>query len=230
VSAPRTADVLDARGLHCGYLGHPVVRDLSIQVRVGEVVALLGANGAGKTTTLKTLAGEIPAISGEVRIAGKLTTQPMHIRTRNGLAYVSEERPIFAKLSTADNLRLGRCNVEKAVSLFPELVPLLSRRAGQLSGGEQQMLTVARALAREPRILLADELSLGLAPKVLIRLLDALRSAADTDGVGVLLVEQHVHQALRYADHVYVLTRGELTMSGTAAEVGPRLHESYLGH
>lgn len=132
------------------------------------------------------------------------------------------------QLSTSDNLKVGRCDVEHAVGLFPELVPLMRRRGGLLSGGEQQMLTLARALARRPRLLLADELSLGLAPLVVTRLLTAVRAAADEQRVGVLLVEQHVKQALRVADMVYVMRRGRIVLRGTPDQVADKLEDTYL--
>jgi branched-chain amino acid transport system ATP-binding protein len=214
--------------MSAGYHGHPVVHDVDLEVHAGEVVALLGPNGAGKTTTLMTLAGAFPAISGEVVFDGHRTKAPLHRRARRGLGIVTEERSIFPQLTTAENLRVGRCDVEAALEFFPELSPLLRRRAGLLSGGEQQMLTLARALARKPRLMLADELSLGLAPLMVTRLLQAVRHAADTTGVGVLLVEQHVRQALRVADRVYVLRRGSIVLQGKADEVAGRLEEAYF--
>jgi branched-chain amino acid transport system ATP-binding protein len=132
------------------------------------------------------------------------------------------------RLSVRDNLRLGRGDMDVALAMFPELVPLLGRIAGKLSGGEQQMLTLARALSRRPRLLLADELSLGLAPLVVPRLLEAVRRAADEDGLGVLLVEQHVRQALRYADRVIVLRRGAVALTGPADQVADRIEDAYL--
>jgi branched-chain amino acid transport system ATP-binding protein len=205
-----------------------VVTDLDLEVHPGEVVALLGPNGAGKTTTLMALSGAIRPISGKVFFAGAEEKRPLHTRARNGLAFVTEERAVFMGLTTADNLRVAGCDVRRVMALFPELEKLLNRKASQLSGGEQQMLSLGRALARRPQLLLADELSLGLAPLVVERLLRAVRAAADEDGVGVLLVEQHVHQALRFADRVYALRRGRLVVAGTAEEVAPRLEEAYL--
>jgi branched-chain amino acid transport system ATP-binding protein len=219
--------LLEALGLSAGYHGHAIVHDLDLTVGAGEVVALLGANGAGKTTTLLTLAGELPPLGGEIRCDGKRTTFSLHTRAREGLGFVTEERSVFMSLSVRDNLRVGRGDTDQALELFPELRALLNRRAGLLSGGEQQMLTLARALARNPRLLLADELSLGLAPQVVQRLLQAVRRAAD-GGIGVLLVEQHVKQALKIADRVCVMRRGELVLEGTAAEVAPRLQQAYL--
>jgi branched-chain amino acid transport system ATP-binding protein len=189
---------------------------------------MLGQNGAGKSTTLLTLAGHLRPLSGTITISGKAVSGPPHTRAQEGLAFVPEGRSVFGGLSTRDNLRVGRCEVDDATALFPELKPLLGRPAGKLSGGEQQMLSLGRALARHPDLLLADELSLGLAPLVVTRLLEAVRAAADERGMGVLLVEQHVQQALRYADRIYILRRGTIVRSGTVAEVTPYLEEAYL--
>lgn len=222
---------LAAQALDAGYNGHPVVHGLDLEVLPGQVVALLGPNGAGKTTTMLTLAGDLAALGGEVRLHGEPVRSPLHRRAKQGLALVTEERSVFMQLSVADNLRLGRCSRKLALSLFPELEPLLRRRAGLLSGGEQQMLTLARALAREPKVLLADELSLGLAPLLVGRLLQAVRQAADERGVAVLLVEQHVKQVLRVADRAYVMQRGHVAVSGTADEVRERMadvEETYI--
>jgi branched-chain amino acid transport system ATP-binding protein len=217
--------LLVARNISAGYHGHPIVHDLDLAVKEGEITVLLGPNGAGKTTTLLTLSGDLPQLAGEVLIDGEVTTAPLHRRANRGLSFVTEERSVFMRLSVAENLRVGRTDVGRALDLFPELVPLMRRRAGLLSGGEQQMLSLARALARGPRILLIDELSLGLAPLVVIRLLDAVRKAAHEDGVGVLLVEQHVKQALRVADEVLVMQRGAIVLSGKTADVSSRLAE-----
>lgn len=188
-------------------------------MRPGEVVGLLGANGAGKTTTLLALAGDLQLIDGEVRLFGSTTNSPLHARAAAGLAFVTEERSVFMKLSVKDNLRLGRVDPDVALSMFPELNPLLGRLAGNLSGGEQQILTLARALARSPKVLLGDELSHGLAPLIVRRLLDAVRTASNETGIGVLLVEQHVQELARVADRMYVMQRGEIVMSGTSVEV-----------
>jgi sulfate-transporting ATPase len=221
-----SAPLLAARGLHAGYGDLAAVRDLDLSVAAGEVVALIGPNGAGKTTTLLTLAGELAPLRGEVQWAGRVVSArraPLYRRAREGLAFVPEERAVIPVLSTGANLRLGRGSVEDAVAFFPELEPLLRRRAGLLSGGEQQMLSLARALASKPRVLLIDELSLGLAPMLVARLLAAVRAAADRDGVGVLLVEQHAVEALAHADRVVVLRRGQVEMAGSAADLLGRL-------
>jgi ABC-type branched-subunit amino acid transport system ATPase component len=223
--------LIQAAGLSAGYNGQPVVRDLNLEVQPGEVVALFGPNGAGKTTTLLTLAGDLPAIEGTVYMDGKPAPPSLHLRARNGVSFVTEERSVFMEMTVEENLRVARVDTDRALTLFPELGRLMPRRAGLLSGGEQQMLTLGRALARKPRLLLVDELSLGLAPLIVGRLLEALRTAAD-QGVGILLVEQHVDQALRYADRVYVMERGQVILKGSTAEVADRVHEieaSYLG-
>ena len=151
-TGPQPGEVLlEAKGLSCGYGSMSVVRGLDLPVVAGEVAALIGPNGAGKTTTLLTLAGELSPISGEVRWAGQPTTAPMHRRCSQGLSYVTEERSVIMKLTAYENLRLAGVTIENATSLFPELEPLLKRPAGLLSGGEQQMLTVARHSAAIPR-------------------------------------------------------------------------------
>ncbi len=223
------APVLELRGLSAGYDDLAVVRDIDLKVMRGEIVALLGANGTGKSTTILTAAGELPPIGGEVRWRGTVTTAPLHVRARMGLAFVPEERSVLMGMSVRDNLLLGAGGVERAVELFPELDPLLATRAGLLSGGEQQMLSLARALAANPVALLLDELSLGLAPLVVDRLFAALRRAADQDGVAVLLVEQQARRAMAVADRWYLLRRGAVAASGNAADGIAAVESLYLG-
>jgi len=206
-----------------GYGKMAVVHDMDLHVDAGEVVALIGANGAGKTTTLLTLAGELSPLAGEVRMLGEPTNAPMHARCRSGLGYVTEERSVIMGLSVADNLKLARVAPADAFRYFPSLERIMDRRAGLCSGGEQQMLTLARALGREPKVLLADELSLGLAPILVTNLFQAIRDAADQRGVGVLLVEQHVRQALKIADRVYVIARGRIGLTGRSEDVAGQL-------
>jgi branched-chain amino acid transport system ATP-binding protein len=222
-TAVDTRALIEARGLSAGYGKMAVVHQVDLRVDPGEVVALVGANGAGKTTTLLALAGELSPLGGEVRFLGEPTRSPMHVRCRNGLGYVTEERSVIMDMSVADNLKLARVEPPVAFQYFPLLERIMGRRAGLCSGGEQQMLSLARALGREPKILLADELSLGLAPILVTNLLHAVRAAADERGVGVLLVEQHVRQALKIADRVCVMERGRVVLSGTTAEVAGQL-------
>jgi sulfate-transporting ATPase len=216
--------LLQARQLTAGYGAVPVVRGLDIELNAGEVTVLLGPNGAGKSTTIMTLAGLLPSLGGEVLLGGALTTAPLHQRAQQGLGLVSEERAVLMQLTVAENLRVSRGDAELALRLFPELEQHIDRKVGMLSGGQQQMLALARALARRPTVLLADELSLGLAPMVVDRLLKAVRAAAD-DGVAVLLVEQHIHKALKIADRGHVMRRGRLVLSGGGAEMRARAEE-----
>jgi ABC-type branched-subunit amino acid transport system ATPase component len=223
--------VLAARGLCVGYGTIPVVRDLDLEVSAGDVVALLGPNGSGKTTALQGLAGALRASAGAVLWNGEVTTAPLHRRCRAGLAVVFDDRSVIMGLTVRENLRVGRCDQALATVRFPELEPHLDREVGLLSGGQQQMLALARALGRRPAALLVDELSLGLAPQVVTRLLSALREAAD-EGLAVLLVEQHVRTALDAADRVYLMRHGSIDWSGTAAQARAdrgRVEASYLG-
>ncbi|WP_018636312.1 ABC transporter ATP-binding protein [Parafrankia elaeagni] len=220
---------IEAVELCAGYDRQPVVKDLNLSVAPGEIVALLGPNGAGKTTTLLTLAGELPSIGGQTRLFGERASGPLHRRARRGLALITEERSVFMGMSVRDNLRIGGGSVEGALEIFPELTDHLGRKAGLLSGGQQQMLTLGRALSRRPRVLLADELSLGLAPVIVDRLLDQVSGAAK-DGLAVLLVEQHVSAVLGVADRGYVLVHGRVQLEGTSAELSAdgRLEQAYL--
>jgi branched-chain amino acid transport system ATP-binding protein len=228
--------LLEVDRLHAGYGRTAVVRDLSFSVGAGEVVSLLGPNGAGKTTTLLTVSGLLPALGGSARLFGApVDARAPHRNAHRGLAHVTENRSLFHGLSVRDNLRLagrGRGRTVDVLSYFPALEPLLDRRAGLLSGGEQQMLAVARALTMRPRLLMIDEMSLGLAPVVLERLAPVVRRIADEQGIGVLLVEQHVGVALAISDRAIVLRHGRPVLAGRAAELAARpelLHASYLG-
>ena len=216
----------------------PVVRNLNLTVGEGEVVCLLGANGAGKTTTLLTIAGALPMLGGEVEVLGAPVAKARpHEVARRGLAIVPEGRGLFYKLTVADNLRLRRhrqstVDVESVLGYFPALKSMLPRRAGLLSGGEQQMLALAGALIADPKVVMLDEMSLGLAPIIVEQLLPTVRQIADERGMAVLLVEQHVLAALNVADRGYVLAHGEVVAEGDSAELrkdAELLEASYLG-
>jgi branched-chain amino acid transport system ATP-binding protein len=213
-----TEVVLEASNLSAGYGGVAVVRDFHLRLHAGEIVALLGPNGAGKTTTLLALAGELTPLAGEVTWLGVSTTAPLHVRARQGLALVPGDRSVIMALSVRDNLLLGVGGIEPALEMFPELGPLMRRRAGLLSGGEQQILSLARALATEPRALLIDELSLGLAPAVVDRLFSRLREFARQRAVAVLLVEQQYRRALGLADRWLLMRSGSVVADGSSAD------------
>jgi branched-chain amino acid transport system ATP-binding protein len=233
--------LIEIEGMSAGYDGVPVLRDITLEVNEGEIVGLLGANGAGKTTTLLTISGLIKPLSGEIKVLGEAppTTFP-HRLVRKGVAHVTESRNLFYDLTVSENLRLAlrgsrgerREALDRALELFPALVPLGKRNTGLLSGGEQQMLALARALVSKPKVLLLDEMSLGLAPIIVERLLSTVRDIADQTGCAVILVEQHVHLALRIVDRAYVLAHGSIAMEGTAERLGEKrevLEASYLG-
>ncbi|HKY14876.1 MAG TPA: ABC transporter ATP-binding protein [Microthrixaceae bacterium] len=236
--------LLELRGLRAGYRGAEVVRGIDLGVDRGEVVALLGANGAGKTTTLLAISGLIRPMGGEVEVdgvrapSGRRMRATVTRRARQGLGHVPEDRSLFADLTVAEHVRLagsrreGSLAAEQVVDWFPTLGTVWDRPAGVLSGGEQQMLAVARALVARPRMLLVDELSLGLAPLVTAQLLRVLRDVADHEGVGVLIVEQHVSEVLEVADRGVVLAGGEVTVEAAAAALADQpdlLAAAYLG-
>ncbi|HEX3688442.1 MAG TPA: ABC transporter ATP-binding protein [Solirubrobacteraceae bacterium] len=229
--------LLAVRGLDAGYLGIPAVRGLSIEVRGGEVVALLGPNGAGKTTTLSTIAGLLKPIAGEIMFDGRPVGGVAADRlARDGLSMVPEDRALFYDLTARENLRLAArgesMSESEVLEMLPELEKCLGRRAGVLSGGEQQMLSLARGLMSRPRLLLVDEMSLGLAPVIVERLMPVLRRIAEELGTAVMFVEQHVPQALELADRAYVMVSGSIVLQGAAAELRQDrelLEASYLG-
>jgi len=228
LSSTSHAVALATEQLCAGYGEVVVVRDADLSVGAGEIVALLGPNGSGKSTLLLTMAGELPPIRGRVLTWGEESIEPLYQRARRGLGFVPEERSVLMGMSVRDNLLLGRGGVEGATAIFPELEALLDRRAGLLSGGEQQMLTLGRALAAEPKVLLVDELSLGLAPLVVERLLNVLRRAADEQGIAVLLVEQQVRRALQVSDRWYLMRGGSIVASGDKLVAPEELERIFL--
>jgi branched-chain amino acid transport system ATP-binding protein len=230
--------LIETRDLVCGYGRLPVVRDLNISVNEGEVVCLLGANGAGKTTSLLTIAGALPKLSGDLSVMGApVTAARPHEIARRGVAIVPEGRGLFYKLTVAENLRLRRhrgstVEVSDVMTSFPALTNLMNRRAGLLSGGEQQMLALAGALVADPKVIMLDEMSLGLAPIIVEQLLPTVRNIADQRGMAVLLVEQHVLAALKVADRGYVMAHGRVVAEGSATDLkrdAELLEASYLG-
>ncbi|WP_426574673.1 ABC transporter ATP-binding protein [Aquihabitans sp. McL0605] len=237
--------VLLVDGLTAGYDGIAVIHGIELTVGHGEVVALLGANGAGKTTTLLAISGLVPKLDGTIEVLDEATHEHRRVTVANvwrlarrGVAHVPEDRGLFFDLTAAENLRLGKPRKGGAVPMdqiltwFPALGPVLDRKAGLLSGGEQQMLALARAVIGRPRLLLVDEMSLGLAPIIVEQLLPVLRSIATETGAGILVVEQHVPLVLGIADRAYLLRQGHVTFAGTAAELQARpdlIEAGYLG-
>ena len=230
--------LLDIDGLSAGYDGVPVVRDLSLHVRAGEVVTLLGPNGAGKTTTLRAVSGLVARLKGDITVLGGPVPRlrRAHEVARRGVAHVPEGRGVLGQLTVRENLvlgaRRGRPDFDKALAYFPALAPLMERKAALLSGGEQKMLVVGRAILSEPRLLLIDELSLGLAPLIFAQLLPVVRQVVADTGAGALLVEQYAELALSYSDRAYVLSHGDLVLSGPASQLladRSRLDAAYLG-
>ena len=216
---------LDIDGVTAGYGEAMVLRDVSLSVAPGEVVAVLGKNGMGKTTLLKTVMGFLPARGGRVRIAGTdVTGTPPHRRAAQAVAYGPQDRAIFQELTVGENLRLAlargardvQAGIDRLAAFFPFLASRQHQRAGTLSGGEQKMLIMARALLTRPRLLLIDEITEGLQPSVITRLGEVLRAERAASGIAVLLVEQNVGFALSVADRYAVLARGEIADQGAA--------------
>lgn len=213
----------------------PIVRGVSLEAPSGKITVLLGANGSGKTTLLESVSGIIPVASGTISLdAVGLEKATRRDRVRHGLGHVEQGRRVFRDLTVEENLLVGSETAsffEEAFSLFPELEPRRKSRAGLLSGGEQQMLVVARALAAQPKILMVDEMSLGLAPRVASRLIAMMRVLADR-GQGILLVEQFAELALKIGDHAYVLAQGQIAYGGPCQTLIDRpdiLRRAYLG-
>jgi branched-chain amino acid transport system ATP-binding protein len=230
--------LLEVRGLAAGYLGERIVAGIDVEVRAGEAVALVGSNGAGKTTLLRAIAGLLVPMEGHVILDGKdLTRRPAHRVARAGVAYVPAERHLFPAMTVKTNLALGayprrpdRETLELVLDLFPPLKAFLHRRAETLSGGEQQMLAVGRGLMSRPRLLMLDEPTTGLAPKIAKAAFRALEGLKRT-GMTLLVAEQQVPLALSIADRGYVLENGRIQLRGTSQELeqNPEVRRAYLG-
>jgi branched-chain amino acid transport system ATP-binding protein len=236
------ADVLlEVDSLEAGYGEVQVLWGLSLQARRGALTAIVGANGAGKTTTLRAVAGTIAPWRGRVLFEGEdVTRLPTHAKAARGFALVPEGRQLFSAMSVAENLQMGAFakraaakyadRLEAVFSLFPRLKERARQQAGTLSGGEQQMVAIARGLMSDPDILIIDELSLGLAPVVVYQLLTTLKRLKEA-GLTILLVEQNVHLALALSDYAYVVAEGRIFMEGLPAELAakPEIRKAYLG-
>lgn len=231
--------MLKVDGLTCGYGSQPVLDDVSFEVPRGATLTLLGPNGVGKSTLLKTVMGVLPAMAGRVLLDGEdITSAPAHTRARAGIAWVPEGRRLFAPLSVRDNLMAAargtaadtRQRLDLVVGLFPRVAEFMNRPSWQLSGGEQQMVAVGRALMSGPRVLLLDEPSLGLAPIVVRSLLDALTRLCESTDITVVLVEQNVRAGLSIADSAVILERGGIGASGKPNDLlaSDRILQSYL--
>ena len=236
--------LLEVRGLKVAYGGINAVKGIDLDVRAGEMVALIGANGAGKTTTLKALSGLLAPAAGSVRYDGQdITGKPAFELVRRGLALVPEGRGVFARLTVEENLAMGAyirdhrndkaeiaADCERAYATFPRLAERRGQLAGTLSGGEQQMLAIARALMCRPRLLLLDEPSMGLAPIVVQKIFATIRAVA-REGVTLLLIEQNARLALQTCDRGYVMESGLITLSGEAKSLldNPEVRRAYLG-
>jgi len=233
--------LLQVRGLQVAYGGIQAVKGIDFDVHAGELVCLIGSNGAGKTSTMKAITGTLPINAGELRYLGRpIAGQGAWDLVRQGLAMVPEGRGVFTRMSIAENLQMGAyCRDDKAqiatdteqmYALFPRLKERHGQLAGTLSGGEQQMLAMARALMSRPRLLLLDEPSMGLAPVMVDKIFEVIRDVA-AQGVTILLVEQNASRALALADRGYVMESGLITLSGPAQTLlhDPAVRAAYLG-
>jgi branched-chain amino acid transport system ATP-binding protein len=235
-----TRPVLEVRDLRVSYGAIEAVKGVSLDLGAGEIVTIIGANGAGKSTTLRTIMGLVPAKGGEVLYEGsRLTGRPTHDVVRRGMTLVPEGRAIFANLSVQENLVMGAftrqdkdvdADYERVFEIFPRLKERRGQNAGTLSGGEQQMLAIGRALMSRPKVLLLDEPSLGLAPLLVHTIFQSIEEV-NRRGTAVLLVEQNANAALKHSHRAYVLETGSLILSGLSAEIAqdPRVKEAYLG-
>ena len=235
------APLLQLDGMRIAYGGIQAVKGISLELYAAELVCLIGANGAGKTTTLNAIAGMLPLAGGRIAYAGDdIGALPAHRRVRRGIALVPEGRGIFTRLTVEENLRMGayarddadaiETDLDRVYTLLPRIRERLAQVAGTLSGGEQQMLAIGRALLSRPRLLLLDEPSMGLAPQVVEKIFEVVQTVRD-DGVTVLLVEQNAHLALAFASRGYVMESGRITLSGSgrALLADPSVRAAYLG-
>jgi branched-chain amino acid transport system ATP-binding protein len=235
------SSLLEVDSLVAGYGATQVIHGLSLRVASGGVTALIGANGAGKTTLMKTLAGLVPVKSGSFRFEGAdITHSPGNRRVLAGMVLVPEGRMVFPTLSVRENLRLGGINprarkvwrrsLDHVYHVFPKLLERESQQAATLSGGEQQMLAIGRGLMAQPRLMLLDEPTLGLAPVMALQIFDLVRRLG-SEGLTLLLAEQDVHRTLEIAGHAYVIENGRVAAEGPAAQIGgdPRIRLAYLG-
>jgi branched-chain amino acid transport system ATP-binding protein len=236
--------MLQIKDLHAFYGNIEAIKGVDIEVREGEIVTLIGANGAGKTTLLMTICGKPRAAKGRIIFQGKeITHLPMHLIMRQGIAHSPEGRRIFPRMTVRENLQMGAVvadpvhfanDLERMLSIFPRLKERIDQRGGTLSGGEQQMLAIARALMARPRLLLLDEPSLGLAPLIVKQIFETIREINQKDGVTVFLVEQNAHHALKLANRGYVMVTGKVTLSGSGTQLlaNPEVRSAYLegGH
>jgi len=232
--------LLEVRGLEAGYGGIRAVKGIDLEVGEGELVCLIGANGAGKSTTLRAVCGLLAARTGSIRYAGvDIAGTPVHELPRRGLVMVPEGRGIFAQLTVEENLAMGAFtrddgdiagDLERRYETFPRLKERRKQTAGTLSGGEQQMLAIGRALMARPKLLLLDEPSMGLAPRLVAKIFEIVRQIA-AEGVTILLVEQNARLALEVASRGYVMESGNITLAGESAKLlaDPKVREAYLG-
>ncbi|MBI1207159.1 MAG: ATP-binding cassette domain-containing protein [Azospirillum sp.] len=234
--------MLDVEGLRSGYSEVAVLQDVSITVGAGQFVSIVGPNGAGKTTLFKTLSGILTPMAGSIRFDGEdlLTVRPAE-RAHRGIAHVPEGRQVFASLTVLENLEMGaftrmgraawQVNIQRIFAWFPVLRQRADQLAGTLSGGEQQMLAIGRGLASQPKLLMLDEPSMGLAPAMADFVFEKLMEIRKDTGLTILLVEQRVAEALQFADHAYVLETGRVVLDGTreTLQADDRIRQAYLG-
>jgi len=236
-----TAPLLQLAGVQIAYGGIQAVKGIDMELYRGELVSLIGANGAGKTTTLNAIAGILPIARGEIFYGGdKVGHLAAHKRLRRGIALVPEGRGIFTRLTVEENLRMGaysrsdaagiEADLERVYTMLPRVKERLAQVAGTLSGGEQQMVAIGRALLSRPKLLLLDEPSMGLAPLVVEKIFEVVQSVAK-EGVTILLVEQNANLALEFSQRAYVMESGRITLTGTGAELltNPKVRAAYLG-